>query len=183
MAGGPRVSGQIVNVISDIADQTNLLALDAAIEAARAVDAGRDFAVVADKVRKLAEKAQTATKEVEGAVPAIQSGTLKNLGNVDRAVSHISTAGAEAERARQALGEIVGFIDMASGQVQAIASAAEQQSATSDEITRAIEHLGTISEDTAEAMGESSRAVAEMVHQADIFKRLVDEIKREGKET
>lgn len=175
--------GQIVNVISDIADQTNLLALNAAIEAARAGEAGRGFAVVADEVRKLAEKTQTATKEVEGAVSAIQSGTLKNLGNVDRAVSHISTAGAEAEKARLALGEIVGFIDMASGQVQSIASATEQQSATSDEINSAIEHLATISRDAADAMDESSKAVDEMVHQTDVLKQLVDEIKREGRET
>jgi methyl-accepting chemotaxis protein len=168
--------GQILNVISDIADQTNLLALNAAIEAARAGDAGRGFAVVADEVRKLAEKTMTATKEVGDAIRGIQSGTKKNIDNVERTGKTIQEATALASRSGEALKEIVTMVEMASDQVRSIATASEQQSSASDEINRSIEDVNRISSETADAMKQSALAVSELADQAQILKNLITEM-------
>ena len=172
--------GQIANVISDIADQTNLLALNAAIEAARAGDAGRGFAVVADEVRKLAEKTQVATKEVEHSIQAIQSGAKTNIENVEQAVRTISAANSQASNSGQALREIVDLIGTASDRVQAIATASEQQSATSEEISRSIENVAAISSETADAMRQSAMAVSELAQQAAILRQLVVDMQSDG---
>ncbi|GAB7080191.1 methyl-accepting chemotaxis protein [Megalodesulfovibrio paquesii] len=172
--------GQILNVISDIADQTNLLALNAAIEAARAGDAGRGFAVVADEVRKLAEKTVSATKEVGSAIHGIQQGARKNIDNVGQAAKAIDEMNALAENSRQALTEIVSLVDLAADQVRSIATAAEQQSATSEEINRSIEGVNQIAAETADAMRQSSSAVAELARQAGILKNLIASMKAEG---
>ena len=172
--------GQIMNVISDIADQTNLLALNAAIEAARAGDAGRGFAVVADEVRKLAEKTMTATKEVGDAIHNIQSGTQKNIENVDSTVKMIDNATAMASESGEALNEIVSLVDLTTDQVRSIATASEQQSATSEEINRSIEDVNRISSETSDAMRQSSHEVGELVSQAQILQGLIDQMKSEG---
>lgn len=172
--------GQILNVISDIADQTNLLALNAAIEAARAGDAGRGFAVVADEVRKLAEKTMTATKEVGDAIRGIQGGAKKNIENVDLAVSRIDSATTLANESGDALDAIVHLVDLTTDQVRSIATASEQQSATSEEINRAVEDVNRISSETSDAMRQSSQAVSELAHQAQVLKRLIDQMKTEG---
>jgi len=172
--------GRILNVISDIADQTNLLALNAAIEAARAGDAGRGFAVVADEVRKLAEKTMTATKEVGDAISGIQEGARKNVAAVDRTAELIEEATALAGKSGEALSAIVGLVDLASDQVRSIATASEQQSATSEEINRAVEDISRISQDTSSAMEHSSRAVADLARQAQALSRLIEDLKNEG---
>ena len=110
-----------MNVILDIADQTNLLALNAAIEAARAGEAGRGFAVVADEVRKLAEKTMAATKEVGDAIRGIQGGTQKNVVNVEASVAKIDAATGLANLSGQALEDIVRLVDLTTDQVRAIA--------------------------------------------------------------
>ncbi len=172
--------GQILNVISDIADQTNLLALNAAIEAARAGDAGRGFAVVADEVRKLAEKTQTATKEVGDAIRDIQSGTQKNIGNVDRTVQTIESTTTLATRSGETLGEIVSLIDTATDQVRSIATASEQQSSASEEINHSIEEINSISAQTAEAMTQAAQAVSEMAHQAQVLRGIIQDMQSES---
>jgi methyl-accepting chemotaxis protein len=165
--------GQIMNVISDIADQTNLLALNAAIEAARAGDAGRGFAVVADEVRKLAEKTMTATKEVGEAIAGIQQGTRKNIENVEGAVRRIGAATGLAGDSGQALHAIVSLVDQTSDQVRSIATAAEQQSSSSEEINRTLADINQVSAETARAMQEAATAVGELAAQAENLQALM----------
>ena len=168
---------RIMNVISDIADQTNLLALNAAIEAARAGEAGRGFAVVADEVRKLAEKTMTATKEVGDAIRDIQNGTRKNVGNVEQVVGMIDTATTLAGTSGEALHEIVNLVDATAQQVQSIATAAEEQSSTSEEINRSIEDVNRISLETSSAMQHSAGAVSDMAQQAQVLRGLISSLK------
>jgi methyl-accepting chemotaxis protein len=174
--------GQILNVISDIADQTNLLALNAAIEAARAGEAGRGFAVVADEVRKLAEKTMTATKEVGDAIRGIQQGTTMNINNANDSARIIEEATLLANKSGEALNEIVTIADLVADQVRMIATASEEQSAASEEINNRIETVNRISIETADAMKQSSQAVVQLATQAQALQRLIDDMKSQGDE-
>ena len=165
--------GAIMGVISDIADQTNLLALNAAIEAARAGDAGRGFAVVADEVRKLAEKTAHATTEVRTAISGIQSGTNTAAGQMDAAAERVAQATGLAQRSGEALAEIVEMVESAGDQVRSIATAAEQQSATSEEINRAVSSISVIASETDQAMAQSTEAVEALVAQTQKLEQLI----------
>ena len=168
---------QIMAVISDIADQTNLLALNAAIEAARAGDAGRGFAVVADEVRKLAEKTMASTTDVGSAIKAIQDSAAKSMDQVDHTVENIEKATELATRSGDALREIVSMVDSTADQVRGIATASEQQSASSEEINRSIVQVNTIAGETASAMREAARAVSDLAQQAQVLTRLIEDMK------
>ena len=168
---------RIMNVISDIADQTNLLALNAAIEAARAGEAGRGFAVVADEVRKLAEKTMASTQDVGNAIKAIQESTAKSMTGVDQAVERIGEANELASRSGAALEEIVATVEATGDQVNAIATASEEQSAASEEINQSIVQVNDMSRQTAEAMGEAAKAVSELAAQAQGLTALIQELK------
>ena len=168
---------RIMNVISDIADQTNLLALNAAIEAARAGEAGRGFAVVADEVRKLAEKTMASTNDVGNAIKAIQESTAKSMTGVDHAVERIGEANKLASRSGQALEEIVATVEATGDQVNAIATASEEQSATSEEINQSIVQVNDMSRQTAEAMAEAAKAVSDLAAQAQGLTDLIQELK------
>jgi len=165
--------GAIMGVISDIADQTNLLALNAAIEAARAGDAGRGFAVVADEVRKLAEKTAHATTEVRTAISGIQDGTNVAAAQMDAAVERVSEATGLAQNSGEALIEIVSMVESAGDQVRSIATAAEQQSATSEEINRAVSSISVIASETDQAMGQSTEAITALMEQTEKLEQLV----------
>ncbi len=178
LAENAQAISRIMAVISDIADQTNLLALNAAIEAARAGEAGRGFAVVADEVRKLAEKTMASTTDVGNAIKAIQSSAAKSMEQVDLTANNIGKVTELAIHSGEALHEIVSMVDNTADQVRGIAAASEQQSASSEEINRSIAEVNSIAGETAAAMREAAQAVSDLAHQASVLSGLIDDMKR-----
>ncbi len=158
--------GSVMSVISDIADQTNLLALNAAIEAARAGEAGRGFAVVADEVRKLAEKTMSATTEVGNSIRNIQQSTSVNITHFDKARDLINSATELANTSGQALAEIRNLAEDNADLIAVIATAAEEQSATSEEITLSVTEVNHIASTIAEEMETATKAVQELSESA-----------------
>ena len=158
--------GNIMDVVTDIADQTNLLALNAAIEAARAGEAGRGFAVVADEVRKLAEKTMAATKEVGDAVQKIQMQARDNIKAVETSVEDIVKSTEAANESGQFMTQIVTIVGETAGQVESIATASEEQSAASEEINQAVADVTHIASETAQGMTEAARALEAMAAMA-----------------
>jgi len=158
--------GNIMNVVTDIADQTNLLALNAAIEAARAGEAGRGFAVVADEVRKLAEKTMQATKEVGDAVFKIQTQARENIKAVEASVEDIVKSTEAATESGQFMSEIVDIVGETAGQVESIAAASEEQSAASEEINQAVADVTQVASETAQGMSQASQALDAMAAMA-----------------
>ncbi len=169
---------KIMDVISDIADQTNLLALNAAIEAARAGEAGRGFAVVADEVRKLAEKTMNSTHDVSTAITSIQESASQSVNRMNQALESVEKANSLARKSGEALEEIVTLVDDTARQVQAIATASEEQSAASDEINRSINTVNEMSTQTTQAMSTAAREVENLLLQAENINSLVRELSR-----
>jgi methyl-accepting chemotaxis protein len=168
--------GGVLNVISDIADQTNLLALNAAIEAARAGEAGRGFAVVADEVRKLAEKTMTATTEVGNSIGGIQLATQNNARRFVDAAANVEQATSLASTSGEALREILTLAEQTAALIAGIATAAEEQSATSEEIHRSIDEIHRIASETAVGMTNSSSAVHELADMAMELEKLLERL-------
>ncbi len=165
--------GTIVSVINDIADQTNLLALNAAIEAARAGEQGRGFAVVADEVRRLAERTTKATKEISDMIKSIQSETGKAVNAMDEGTARVENGVKLAHEAGSALKQIVTGVENVTDMINHIATSAEQQSATTDEITQNMDSIAEVAKSNVTTIGEVANASNEMARLAGELKELV----------
>ncbi|WP_019025105.1 MULTISPECIES: methyl-accepting chemotaxis protein [unclassified Thioalkalivibrio] len=150
--------GSVLDVIRGIAEQTNLLALNAAIEAARAGEQGRGFAVVADEVRTLASRTQDSTADIQAMIEALQAGTREAVSAMGRGREMAESTSHDAERAGEALESIVQAVGRISDMTTQIASAAEEQNAVAEEINRNISTINDLTGDTARGAQQTSTA-------------------------
>jgi methyl-accepting chemotaxis protein len=154
--------GEIIGVIDDIADQTNLLALNAAIEAARAGEQGRGFAVVADEVRKLAERTTKATKEIASMIKTIQNDTRGAVTSMNEGTKQVDEGIKLAERAGLSLKEIVDVSQTVTEMIEQIAAASEQQSSASEQISKNVEAITSVAGQTANGTQQIARAAEDL---------------------
>jgi methyl-accepting chemotaxis protein len=153
---------RIVHVISEIADQTNLLALNAAIEAARAGEQGRGFAVVADEVRKLAERTSKSTAEIGSMVQAIQQGTAAAAGQVEVWTGQVAQGVGKAEGAGTRMGEVRDSTSLVAEAVNEINSALAEQNSATSQLAQSVERIAGMSEDNATAVGAMAARAGEL---------------------
>ena len=154
--------GKIIGVIDDIADQTNLLALNAAIEAARAGEQGRGFAVVADEVRKLAERTTHATKEISHTIEAVQKGTQTAVENMQASTDRVKTGLEMTTQAGGSLSEIIAAARTVGDMVAQIATAATEQSSATEQIGRSIETITQVAHESASGTQQAAKACQEL---------------------
>lgn len=157
-------------MIREIAEQTNLLALNAAIEAARAGEQGRGFAVVADEVRNIASRTQVSTEEINSMIAGLQNGVNQAVSVIEKGTVMASSAMQTTRDAQQSLNEVVQGISKIADNIVQAATAAEEQSSVSDEIAKNLTAIGDAAQTLSELSGQasaSSEAVTEHVNAMD----------------
>src|SRR5579864_8988692 len=158
---------EIVNVINDITEQTNLLALNAAIEAARAGEAGRGFAVVADEVRKLAEHSRNATKDIAALIKAIQAETNDAVVVMEEGTKEVEVGAKLADQAGRALDAISSVVRQSAELVQEISLASKQQVRGTEGVANAMQIISNITRQTSQGARQTARTVEQMVHMSE----------------
>jgi methyl-accepting chemotaxis protein len=166
--------GTVVEVIRGIAEQTNLLALNAAIEAARAGEQGRGFAVVADEVRTLAGRTQQSTDEIREIIERLQIGANNAVTVMDAARTKSQTSVERAESAGKSLSEITMATTSISEMSTQIASAAEEQSAATEEISKNVTEISTLSDQNAQASKQAAETSERLSDQASELNKIVE---------
>lgn len=169
--------GEIIGVIEHIADQTNLLALNAAIEAARAGEQGRGFAVVADEVRKLAEQTTKATKQIASMIQQIQTDSHGAVRTMANATKQVDEGILLADRAGASLHEIVEISQKVTHMVSQIAVANEEQSSTSEQISKNMEAIASVTQETASGTQQIARAAEDLNRLTETLQGLVNQFK------
>jgi len=169
--------GEIIGTIEDIADQTNLLALNAAIEAARAGEQGRGFAVVADEVRALAERTAKATREIGGMIKTIQAETKGAVSAMEEGVREVEKGTSEAAKSGEALQAILAQINEVTQQANQIATAAEEQTATTGEISSNMQGITSIVQRSAAGASETASAASLLSQLASELQQVVGQFK------
>lgn len=169
--------GSVMDVIKAVAEQTNLLALNAAIEAARAGEAGRGFAVVADEVRALAQRTRKSTEEIEGLVAGLQSGTEQVATVMSKSRTLTDNSVGLARKAGVSLGNITRIVSSIQSMNQQIAAAAVQQYAVAEGINRSVINVRNVSEQSATASDETAASSVELARLGNQLQQLINYFK------